>query len=230
MTTITATPKLLCPECRRENEAERIYCHDCGAKLDRASLRKVMPKVEDASATRRRLNSMFDPRRQKLRQGFFVFCKVMLGALAIAGVVQMLRAPDEPEPKVTTAELPAQINLDLENAAMEARPTPLRYSEEQVNAYLAYVFKSKHAALSRFLQFDRGFVGLDENACRFTVERSFSGVKLFTTASFTPQIQNHLVTAKVHGGWIGRMPIHPLLMQYGEILFADVRTVMERDR
>src|SRR5207248_2542951 len=35
----TATPvQLTCPECRRDNEAERIYCHDCGARLDRSAL------------------------------------------------------------------------------------------------------------------------------------------------------------------------------------------------
>src|SRR6516225_2034765 len=34
-----ATPiQLTCPDCQRENEAERIYCHDCGARLDRSAL------------------------------------------------------------------------------------------------------------------------------------------------------------------------------------------------
>ena len=42
--------KLVCPECQRQNEPERIYCHDCGARLDRSALAKVAPKVEDPKA------------------------------------------------------------------------------------------------------------------------------------------------------------------------------------
>jgi predicted amidophosphoribosyltransferase len=63
--------KLICPECRRENEPERIYCHDCGARLDRTALAKAAPKGEDAKETQRRLKSMLDPQRAKMRLMFF---------------------------------------------------------------------------------------------------------------------------------------------------------------
>jgi len=53
--------KLVCPECRRENEPERIYCHDCGARLDRSSLAKEKSKEEDPKATQKRLKAMLDP-------------------------------------------------------------------------------------------------------------------------------------------------------------------------
>ena len=32
--------KLVCPDCRHENEPERIYCHNCGARLDRSGAYK----------------------------------------------------------------------------------------------------------------------------------------------------------------------------------------------
>ena len=32
--------KLICPDCQHENELERIYCHNCGARLDRTGLIK----------------------------------------------------------------------------------------------------------------------------------------------------------------------------------------------
>src|SRR3954465_4847721 len=109
--------KLVCPECRRENEAERIYCHDCGARLDRTALAKVAPKGEDAKETQRRLKSMLDPQRAKIRHLFFKTSRVILGALATAAIVQMLLAPDMPaRPK--SGDFPPQINLDIENAAL----------------------------------------------------------------------------------------------------------------
>jgi len=231
MTTATAKPNLVCQECRRENEVERIYCHDCGARLDRAPLAKAKPQEEAPKATRRRLQSMFDGRSLRRRQMFFNGAKLVLGALVIAAVVQMFRAPDlAPEKPKDAAALPAQINMDLDNAAMDPRIGPLHYSDEQVNGYLAYVLKGKRSVLSKYLSFDRLVVGFEEGACRTTVQRSLYGVPIYTSVTFAPEIQNGAIHARVRGGSIGRLPIHPALMQYGDILFADVKTVLERER
>src|SRR5881394_1471689 len=125
---------LICPECRRENEAERIYCHDCGARLDRTALAKIAPKGEDVKDTQRRLRTMLNPQRAKMRLLFFKVSKLILGALATAAVVQMILPPDVP-PRAKTGEFPPQINLDLENAAMSHGAAPLQYTEAQANAY-----------------------------------------------------------------------------------------------
>ena len=98
MTTLSPT-KLLCPECRRENEPERIYCHDCGARLDRSALAKSKAKEEDPKDTQRRLQAMLDGRSARLRRQFFQGSKLILGALLVAGLVQLLRAPDLPAPR-----------------------------------------------------------------------------------------------------------------------------------
>jgi predicted amidophosphoribosyltransferase len=74
--------KLVCPECQRQNEAERIYCHDCGARLDRSALAKVAPKEEDPKQTQRRLKQILDPGRVKMRLMFFKISKLILGAAA----------------------------------------------------------------------------------------------------------------------------------------------------
>ena len=221
--------KLVCPECRRENEPERIYCHDCGARLDRSALAKEKSKEEDPKATQRRLKSMLDPRRALMRRRFFQGSKLVLGALAVAAVVQMGRAPDVP-PAAESATLPAQINLDLESAAMEPRSSgALRYSDEQVNAYLAYALKGK-VALSKYLKFERALVQFEEGYCIVTVERSLFGFSVFTTASYNVSLQNGDLSAKTRAGSIGRMPIHPALMQQAGILFQDVWTALDRDR
>ncbi|MFN2509352.1 MAG: hypothetical protein ABR589_11340 [Chthoniobacterales bacterium] len=221
--------KLICPECRRENEPERIYCHDCGARLDRSALAKQKPTQEDPKDTQRRLRHMLDPQRALLRKRFFDGSKLVLGAFLAAALVQMLRCPDLPEPEKTPM-LPVQINLDLENAAMDPRVGPIRYSDEQVNAYLAYTLKGKQAALSKYLQFKRAIVSFEEGYCRITAERSLFTLPLCTTAAFAASLENGKIVATNRGGSIGRLPVHPALMQYGGVLFADVRNALDRER
>jgi hypothetical protein len=221
--------KLVCPECRRENEPERIYCHDCGARLDRSALAKVAPKGEDAKETQRRLRTMLDPQRAKMRLIFFKVSKVVLGAFATAAIVQMLLPPDAP-PRPKTGDFPPQINLDIENAAMNHSAAPLQYTDAQVNAYLASALRSKQAALSNMLQFERAFVNFDENVCHITAERSLFGFSLFTSTSARVTLQNGALAATNNGGSIGRLPVHPLLMKYAGPLFDDLWGALDRER
>ena len=221
--------KLICPECRRENEPERIYCHDCGARLDRTSLAKIAPKGEDAKETQKRLRTMLDPGRLKMRLLFFKTSKVILGALVTAAIVQMILPPDLP-PQPKTGDFPPQINLDLENAALNHGAAPLQYTEAQVNAYLASALKGKKAALSKLLDFERAVVKFDENVCSITAQRSIFGFSVFTTTSSKVTLQNGTLTAVNNGGRIGRLPIHPLVMKYGDVIFADLWTALDRER
>jgi hypothetical protein len=220
--------KLVCPECQRQNEPERIYCHDCGARLDRSALAKVAPKGEDAKETRRRLRKILDPGRLKMRLMFFKISKLILGACALAVLIQMLLSPDVPE-RVKSIEL-QQINLDLEHASTSHGAAPLQYTEAQVNAFLVNVLKSKQAALSKLLQFERALVNFDEGVCRITAERSLLGFSVFHSISYNVTLQNGTLTASNNGGSIGRMPIHPMIMKFGDILFTDLWTALDREK
>lgn len=221
--------KLICPECRRENEAERIYCHDCGARLDRTALAKIAPKGEDAKETQRRLRTMLDPQRAKMRLMFFKISKLVLGALVAAAIIQMLVSPEAPE-RPKSGEFPPQINLDIENAAMNQNSPPLRYTEAQVNAYLGGALRSKQVALSKMLHFERAFVSFDESVCRVTAQRSFFGFSFYTTTSSRVTLENGTLKASNNGGRIGRLRIHPLLMKYADPLFGDLWTALDRER
>lgn len=221
--------KLVCPECQRQNEPERIYCHDCGARLDRSALAKVAPKGEDPKETHRRLHKMFDPGRIKLRLLFFKISKLVLGAAALAAVIQMLCPPRELPERVRNIEL-QQINLDLENAITNRSPVPLNYTDAQVNDYLVNVVKNKQAALSKYLKFERAFVKFDEGVCRITAERSFLGYSVYHAISYQVALQDGTLTTSTKGGNIGRLPIHPMIMKYGNILFTDLWAVLDRDK
>jgi hypothetical protein len=221
--------KLVCPECQHQNEPERIYCHDCGARLDRSALAKVAPKLEDPKQTQRRLKQLLDPGRIKIRLMFFKISKLILGACTLAVLIQMLLPPDDLPERVKNVEL-QQINLDLEKATTGHSAAPLQYTDAQVNAHLVNVARSKQAALSKFVQFERALVKFDEGVCRITVERSLLGFSVFHAISYNVTLQNGTLTASNNGGEIGRMPIHPIVMKYGDILFTDLWAALDPEK
>ena len=221
--------KLVCPECQRQNEPERIYCHDCGARLDRSALAKVAPKLEDPKETQRRLKNLLHPRWLRIRLMFFKISKVILGSCALAVLIQMLLPPNDLPERVKDLEL-QQINLDLEKATTGHNAAPLQYSDMQVNAYLANVGRSKKAILNKYLQFERAVAKFDEGGCRITVERSLLGFSVFHSISYNVTLQNGTLTASNIGGSIGRMPIHPMIMKFGDILFTDLWTALDHEK
>ncbi len=224
MTTTTTMTKLVCGECRHENEAERIYCHNCGERLDRSAAAARKPMV-DPTETHRRLQKMLEP-PGRVRHNFFAVSKLALAAVAAAALVEMALPPELPAP---TKIVSPQIDLDLENAHL--RPSPLEYSQDQINAYLTYRLISKKKALTYpFLTFVRATASFREGACTIGVERSLFGYSIFSRTSHRVDTSAGKIAATNVGGWIGRLPIHPAIMQFGDIIFADLWSVLERER
>ena len=229
MKTETAV-QLTCPECRRENEAERIYCHDCGARLDRSILAsRKTAKIETSEELHRRMRGMFSQRRVKARLAFFKTAKIILAAIAAAALVEILIPPDVP-PSVKTETLPPQINLSLETLTESKQPQTMQFSEEDVNAYLGNVMKHKKAKLEHpLLGFERAILQFTEGNCRVTMERSIFGYSIFTSGDYDVQVKDGKVTAAPKSAAIGRMPIHPSALPYAGFLFSDAVAVMDRE-
>jgi hypothetical protein len=224
MTTTTTMTKVVCGECRHENEAERIYCHNCGERLDRSAAAAQKPMV-DPTETHRRLQKMLGP-PSRVRHNFFAVSKLVLAAVAAAALVEMALPPEVPAP---TKILSPQIDLDLENAHL--RPSPLEYSQDQINAYLTYRLISKKAALTYpFLTFVRATASFREGACTIAMERSLFGYSIFSRTSHRVETNAGKIAATNVGGWIGRLPIHPVIMQFGDIIFADLWSALDRER
>jgi hypothetical protein len=223
---MTAT-KLICPECQHENESERVYCHECGARLDRS----VLPLKDGNRETRKRLKHIFDPGRIKLRIMFFKICKLILGAGVLAAVVQMVLPPEGvPEP-VKSSLLPSQLRIDVENMVAYHRPPQIQFTEDQVNNYLVYALKPKQKTLTKLiLEFNRAIAKFEEGGCGITVERSILGYPLYTNCTYAVALTDGKIVVSHKSGSIGRMPIHPQLMQFVAIVFADVWAALDHER
>src|SRR5205807_367370 len=227
----TATPiQLTCPECRRDNEAERIYCHYCGDRIDRSALAgRKTGKMETAAEVHKRMRGMFSQRGVKARLLFFKTAKLIVIAFAAAALLAILIAPEVP-PAVKSEGFPPQINLNLETLTESRQPQTMQFSEESVNAYLASALKRKKEKLNHpLISFERALVAFSEGNCRVTIERSIFGYSIFTSGDYGVQVEGGKVKASPRSGAIGRMPIDPNVMQYAGYIFSDVVTAMDFD-
>jgi len=226
MTTASDTKtRLICSECRHENEAERIYCHNCGERLDRSGVASKK-KVDAPTEAHRRLQKLMQG-PSRTRHNFFAGCKLILAAVATAGLVQMILPPDFPAQIKTST--PVQLDIALESAAY--KPTVMNLSQQDANAYLTYRLAGKKKALNKpLLDFERAAVIFKENAVIVGWERSIFGYSIYSQASFQIDLNQGKISAKNNGGWIGRLPIHPAIMQYADIIFADVFSALDRER
>lgn len=225
MTSGTTTTKLICAECRHENEAERIFCHNCGERLDRSPV-VAQTKSEDPREAHRRLQKMLQG-PSRTRRNFFLASKLVLGAAATAGLLQMILPPDFP-PAVKTS-LPVQLDLELEKAS--SHPAVLELSQQDVNAYLTSRLASKKKALTKpFLDWDRAAVVFKDGFCVIGWERSIFGYPVYSQAAYRIDINAGKIVARNNGGWIGRLPIHPSLMPYTNVIFSDVWSALDRER
>src|SRR6476469_10886323 len=206
MTTTPTMTKLVCAECRHENEAERIYCHNCGERLDRSGVVRQKKAEDPQEEARRRLQKMLGPPNQ-VRRNFFAMSKLALAALVAAALVEIALPPDLPAP---TKTMPTQVDIDLENAASFQKAGPMEYSQDQINAYLTYRLTSKKKALNKpLLDFVRATASFREGACTIAMERSFFGYSLFSSTSYRVDTVAGKISATNVGGWIGRLPVHP---------------------
>lgn len=228
----TAPARLICPECRRENEPERVYCHDCGARLDHSQLGpRKEAGTETVAEVHRRVSGMFAQRGARARAVALKFLKVLVGAAATATVVLMLLPPSGLPPVVKSETLPPQISLDLEGMTQFHRPPQLHYSEAEVNAYLAYVLGKKKQTLDHVaLDFERSVASFQPGHAGILVGRSIFGYAIYSGGVFNVQLQDGRLFATPISGAIGKLPIHPKLMRYCGFLFDDVVGALERER
>jgi len=226
---ISTMPTVACPECRRENEIERIYCHDCGARLERKAIPKSVSPKED---THSRVKKLFDSRGPKMRALFFKISKLVLGACGSAALVVMALPPELPaEGKNNPLLQTPTIGFDLERVLARHEPTQVKYTEEQTNLFLTYNLKSKKKTLDKpLLEFKRAVASFHEGTASVTMERAIFGYSVFTTIDFAPQSKGGKADIKPTGGHIGRMPVHPELARYMNYLFLDLWAALERER
>src|SRR5215213_2962997 len=115
-------PTLPCKQCGYVNEPERVYCHNCGQKLDRSVLPKESEvRRESPQQAQRRIRRMTNPSASQVVKELRTFAKTIAWSVVAAGLVQILREPDGTPTR--NNEIPLRL-VSSEMASLLESPQP----------------------------------------------------------------------------------------------------------
>ena len=130
MASTPSGPSLTCAQCSFVNEAERVYCHNCGAKLDRT----LLPKAEETALesheeSRRRVQKITNPGGFKPMNEVKTFANVIVYAVIVALVVQFVRAPEDLPPTKPDELSIRMVSSDMAEAVDSTQPRAVQFTE-----------------------------------------------------------------------------------------------------
>ncbi len=228
-----ATTTILCKQCNFENEPERVYCHNCGAKLDRSLLPTDAAKRDDPTAVQERVRKIMSPKRGQGKRNARNFALSLGVSLLLAAFVQIIRPPRLIPTVSQDAVMGAPaIRDDMDNVAQQASARRLVYPEEQVNAFLQYSIRSKDESFFGIpLKFERVFVHLGEGTCRVTTQQSLLGYPLYASDAYAVTIEGGKLVPRNLGGSFGRLQLPASFMNLiNPLVFGSLWKVLEPDQ
>ncbi len=225
-----ATTTLVCKQCNFENEPERVYCHNCGAKLDRSLLPPEATKREDPVLVQERVRRMVKPRNATLN----FHLKNLLSSVVLAGlfaVLVVIIKPPEVKPMLSPDQVmdaPAIVD-DMDGELQQPTAHRLAYTEDQINAFLQQSLRGNKGdkAGTPAMKFERAFVRLEDGVCHATMQESLFGLPIYATTVRSLSVRNGAITTQPLGASLGRLPIPARLVPAFEFVFRPLKTVLE---
>lgn len=223
------TANLPCELCKYLNEPERVYCHNCGAKLDRSLLPKgEEKKAEPPEKARKRIAKMTNPQSAWVGREVKMLLQVTLYAALVAAVILIAQKPDGvPDPK---GELADRVVGSVLMEALEApAPRTLAFTETEANQHLKNALKAKEGMIPG-VQFVRAFVNFRPGAVRVSTENSVWGYPVFSGVDHRVEVKDGKFVATVVGGSFGRLAVHPQAMSVAGFAFQQLWVALKRER
>ncbi len=219
---------LTCAECGFVNEAERVYCHNCGKKLDRTLLPKEDAKVgESATKARKRIQKMTNPGASPMMREVKTLLRTLFWAAAVAVVILGTRQPDGvPDTRPTLAS--RMIQSELLEAVSSPVPRALAFSEADINQHFRS-FKAKEGTTIPGVKFERAYVNLLPGVVRTCTQTSLWGYPFYAGIAHRLEVKEGKFLAPVVGGNFGRVQVHPLAMQYLDWGFRTLWPALKRE-
>ena len=198
---------LECPKCKFNNELGRIFCHQCGTKLD---LSQIKPPTEGAKMRRRVKRNVARTTRTLI--------ELAIAGVLILGIVALCLVPAVKSVDPTNAELMAAdtMRMDLERLVNSAKGGTMTITENQLNTFLNTNFeKPKGQGL------EVSPTVLRATFANGSIKLEFVGVIHFGTFydkslyfGYTgePVVVDGKFSFRPSGGWIGKLPVHPKIL------------------
>lgn len=221
-------PTLPCEQCGYANEPERVYCHNCGAKLDRSLLPKAQEKVQEhPDKAKKRIAKMTNPKSGSFLREVKTLFKVAFFSALIAAVFLILQKPDDlPEPKKSESE--RMINSDMMEAIGSPTPARVSFSDADINSYLKRAIKTKDTMVPG-VQVVHAYVACLPGVLRIYSEQSSFGYPTFSRIDYKLEVKDGKFIPTIVGGAFGKMAVDPQLMQYADYAFGTLWDSLTRE-
>lgn len=215
---------LKCPECDHENEPQRVFCHNCGNKLDRTVLaqygEEVLNPQNVSEENRKRVAKMMDTNRLWLRREIIRFFKMLGLSILAAAIYLLIQKPADVPPEKSETMPDRDAQMVWGEAMMTPTPVTDSILEDSVNAYLKRAIKAHENFPG--VSFKRCFVKLLPGVLVVTAERDVVGMPFFTTVAYRVSVENGTLKSEIISTHFGRLGFHPKFGPVGTAALTDV--------
>jgi hypothetical protein len=205
---------IICPKCSFDNELGRIFCHQCGNKLD-------LDKIKHTSGPGRIVHR----KKSGPRRPWRIAIEVVILALFIWMIYLMTRTPEIKPLKPTNADLVATDNkrVSLERVVYQGKPLAAPYQLKITTSELNTYLNSKGWDKPPKQGFNVVPVALRIELNNGVVTLSFLGTarwgeglskKIFLSYTGLPSIQDGRFEFAPIAASIGDLPIHPMILAH----------------
>lgn len=201
---------LTCPKCGFDNELGRIFCHQCGQKLD---LNQIKAPIRGGKSLRRR-------RGPSVRD--IVRWVLELAALAavVYGIYLMVQVPPT-RAITTTGDDLLRVNqkrLQMQRLMDQKQPAAIALTEGELNAYLERLGFEKAEGKPITVDVKSLQMELSEGVVTVVVNGQLKLSSLFNRDlairyTVVPAFEHNMFTPKPVAGSIGELPIHPWILE-----------------
>ncbi len=224
--------RLICSACGYANEPERVYCHNCGAKLDRKSLPKEDPKRVHKEA--RRVKSLVKPKNRFFLRFVKGLVDTLILSLFVAYLALIFVQPRKLPPVPSDEErlTAPQLDLALERGVYLSTTQTIVFTEKMVNSYLANRIRSKPTELVAGLTASNESVrvAFKDGLVHIIQHKQIAGIHLYFTARYALSVKEGTLVPTNMGGAIGRAPVHPFLMNsVAQLVFPSLWKALEKE-
>ena len=180
---------LPCEQCGYANEPERVYCHNCGSKLDRSLLPKAAEKPQEhPEKARKRIEKMTNPKSGGVLREIKTLFKVAFFAALVAVVLLVIQKPVD-LPDLKKKDDPRLVSSDLMEALGAPKPTSVSFSDDDINHYLEQTIKPKDTMVPG-VQVVHAYVTCEPGVLHIYMEQSVLGLPLFSRIDYRIEVKN----------------------------------------
>ena len=216
-----------CSQCGHENDSTRVFCQECGARLERVASDQATISAPTKVPTEARFRGR--AAATGLAGTMFGFIRGLVStailAAILAALIQMARPPKDVPPAQGASEVQAgQLLQTVQVVSGSNYARTIDISQAQANNYLAASIVPDPTNSNSIFRadFSRAFVVIRSGELKFFVEQRLFGWPIYMYLITVPEASGGKASLRVTGGGIGHMPLHPRLMPLLEGIMRPV--------